>query len=60
MANLHDKFAVAMIKDSQIEGQTLLENLFHTNYVVFCYIKSSVVHCPSSVILLGEGGKEKA
>ena len=40
MTNPHDKFAVAVIKVSQIEGQTLSENLFHTNYVVFYYMQS--------------------
>ena len=50
MANPHEKFAVAVIKDSQIVGQTLSENLFHTNHMVFCCMKrfcrplSSVYH----------------
>ena len=39
MANPHDKFAVAVIKDSQIVGRTLSKNLFYTNHIVFCYMK---------------------
>ena len=38
MANPHDEFAVAVIKNLQIVGRALSENLF-IDHVVFCYMK---------------------
>ena len=38
MVNPHNDFTVAVTKDSQIVGCTLLENLF-TDYVIFHYTK---------------------
>ena len=38
MANPYNKFAVAVITDSQMVGRTPSENIF-TDHVVFCYMK---------------------
>ena len=51
----NNKFAIAVIKDSQIVRHTPSENLF-IDYVTQ---RGSVVRYPVSVILLGEEGKEK-
>ena len=53
-------FVAIVIKDSQIMGQTLSENLF-TDHVVFCYMKR-LCHPLSDIchIILQEEGKEKA
>ena len=50
---------VAVIKDSQIVGSNPLEIY---SQITWYYItrRGPVVRCPVSVILLGEGGKEKA
>ena len=50
---------MAMIKDSQIFGRTLLEIY---SQITWYYITQwgSVIHCPGSVILLGKAGKEEA
>ena len=59
-SNAHNEVAVTVIKHSLIVGPHLSENLF-TDHMVFYYmIWGSVVCCPASVILMGEGGKEKA
>ena len=48
-ANLHDKFAMAVIKDSQIVGCTLSENLFTDHVILYymkgrCHLLSSIYH----------------
>ena len=50
---------VAMINDSEIVGHTLSK--FYLQ-IMWYYItrRGSVMRCQASVILLGEGGKEKA
>ena len=50
---------VAVTKDSQIVGHTP-PGIY--SQLIWQYItrRGSVIHCPASVILLGEGGKEKA
>ena len=50
---------VAVIKDTQIVGRTPLE--FYSQ-ITWCYItqRGYVNSYPASVMLLGEGGKEKA
>ena len=50
---------VTVIKDSQIVGRTPSEIY---SQITYYYItrRGSVILCPASVILLGEGGKEKA
>ena len=50
---------VVMVNDSQIVGCTPVEVIFEDHMVLY-YTKGSVVRCQASVILLGEGGKEKA
>ena len=49
---------VAVVNDSQIVGRTPVTVIF-VDHMVLYYSKGSVVHCQASVILLGEGGKEK-
>ena len=50
---------VAVINDSQLIGRALMEIYLQ---ITWYYItrRGSVVHCLVSIILLGEGGKEKA
>ena len=60
LADPHNELAVAMIKDSQIVGRTLSENLLTHHMIIFITQRASVIHCPVSAISLGEGVKEKA
>ena len=50
---------VAVVNDSQIVGRTPVEVIFEDHMISY-YMKGSVMRCQASVILLGEGGKEKA
>ena len=50
---------VAVIKDSQIVGRTPSEIYSQITWY-YKTRRGSVIRCPASVILLGEGGKEKA
>ena len=60
LANPHDEFAVCgsgkRFSDSWLHS---VEVIF-ANHMVLYYMKGSIVCCQASVILLGEGGKEKA
>ena len=51
---------VAVINDSQIVSHPPGESLLTADHVVFDYTEGSVIRCQASIILLGEGGKEKA